>query len=199
MSDPMQQHLTTVLPEPPDASVTECRRRIDDWFAKNAPLIRWDTVETPLGMLFIAASERGLCRVELGVGDEKFLSLLDPLARTERASLTLETITAQFRRYFTNPRSRFDMPLDLTAAKPFQRKVLETIAQIPAGTVWTYRQVANAIGQPTASRAVGHALATNPLMIVLPCHRVVGSDGNLHGYRGGLDAKQRLLRLEGAL
>ncbi len=199
MTDPIQEHLKAVLPDPPDEAVTQCRRRIDNWFVGAAPLIRWDVIETPLGALYLATSAEGLCRVELGVGVKKFLSVLDPMARTEHDATILASITAQFRAYFSNPRGGFDLPLDLSRVKPFQQRVLETIAQIPSGTVWTYRQVAAAMGSPTASRAVGRALATNPLMIVLPCHRVVGSDGSLHGYRGGLEAKQRLLQLEGAL
>lgn len=199
MTDLLQHHLNAALPDPPDASLTQCRRQINGWFVETAPLLSWDMLETPIGTLYLAASSRGLCRVELGVSQERFLSQLDPMARTERNSTMLESITAQFRAYFTNPTNRFDLPTDLTRVKPFQRRVLDAIAQIPAGTVWTYRQVAQTIGKPSASRAVGHALATNPLMIVLPCHRVIGSDGSLHGYRGGLEAKQHLLRLEGAL
>jgi len=172
---------------------------VQAWFVETAPLIRWDVLETPLGPLHIAASERGLCRVDLGLRRDVFLTLLDPLARTERDVSTLKSMMTQFRAYFANPRMRFDLPLDLSHVRPFQRRVLETVAAIPAGTVWTYRQVASAIGKPSASRAVGHALSTNPLMIVLPCHRVIGSDGSLHGYRGGLDAKRWLLQMEGAL
>lgn len=199
MTDQTVKLLSDVAGSPPHEAVARSHRRVRAWFAETAPLIRWDGVDTPLGVLHVASSEQGLCRVDLGVSPAAFLAQLDPLARTERDSTTLANITEQFCEYFANPRTRFDLPLDLSRVRPFQRRVLETIAAIPAGTVWTYHQVAAAIGKPSASRAVGHALSTNPLMIVLPCHRVIGSDGGLHGYRGGLDAKRRLLQMEGAL
>ena len=142
-----------------------------------------------------------MCKLDFGVNQADFLSRLDPLARTERNPVALEPIAAQLRAYFADARTEFDVSLDLDRLTPFQRSVLMTARRIPPGTVWTYGQVAQTIGKPRASRAVGQALGRNPMPIVIPCHRVVASDGGLGGYSGGggLASKRWLLRLEGAL
>jgi O-6-methylguanine DNA methyltransferase len=133
------------------------------------------------------------------MSDAQSLSMLDPLARARRDSAAMAPYVHQLREYFDHRRSRFDLQLDFSQITPFQQRVLDAIRAIPAGSVWTYGQVAKAIGSPTASRAVGHALGTNPLLIVIPCHRVIGNDGKLRGYKAGLDTKQKLLQMEGAL
>jgi methylated-DNA-[protein]-cysteine S-methyltransferase len=180
--------------------VAGSRRRVHNWFAQTAPLIRWDVTESPLGPLYIAASAQGLCNVDFGVSRADFLNRLDPLARIEQDPAALALVAAQLRAYFAGDRCRFDLPLDLGRTTPFQRSVLQTARRIPPGTVWTYGQVARAIGKPKASRAVGQALGRNPIPIVIPCHRVVASDGGLGGYSGGgLESKRLLLRLEGVL
>lgn len=188
---------------PPAEAVAASRQRVRDWFSEAAPLIRWGEMETPLGPLYLAFSAQGLCRVDFGkrLTAEAFLSRLDPLARTERDEQALASVMEQFREYFSGERARFDVPLDMSQMRPFQRRVLRAALQIPAGTVWTYAQVAQAIGKPRATRAVGSALGSNPMPIVIPCHRVIGSDGKLHGYGAGegLPTKQWLLSLEGAL
>jgi O-6-methylguanine DNA methyltransferase len=174
---------------------------VQNWFAQTAPLIEWDIVESPLGPLYIAASERGLCSVGFGVSRADFLAGLDPLARTEQSPPALTPIAEQLQAYFAGARTSFDLPLDLSRLTPFQLSVLQAARRIPSGAVWTYGQVARAIGKPRASRAVGQALGRNPVPIVIPCHRVVASDGSLGGYSGGggLDSKRLLLHLEGAL
>jgi len=101
--------------------------------------------------------------------------------------------------YVEGRRNRFDLKLDWSSIKPFQRAVLQAAHKIPFGETRTYGWVARAIGKSQASRAVGRALATNPIPIILPCHRVLASDGGLHGYAGGLSLKKKLLQLEGAL
>ena len=186
---------------PPEGGVSESHRRVQNWFAQIAPLIQWDIVESPLGPLYIAASERGLYSVGFGVSQAGFLSGLDPLARTEQSQPALMPIAEQLQAYFAGVRTSFDLPLDLSQLTPFQRSVLQAARRIPSGAVWTYGQVARAIGKPRASRAVGQALGRNPVPIVIPCHRVVASDGSLGGYSGGggLDSKKLLLHLEGAL
>jgi methylated-DNA-[protein]-cysteine S-methyltransferase len=130
-----------------------------------------------------------------------FLSRLDPLARTERNPVALKTSTEQLQEYFAGARKRFDLPLDLTRLTPFQLSVLQTARGIPPGSVRTYGQVARTLGKPKASRAVGQALGRNPIPIVIPCHRVIASDGSLCGYGGGggLESKRFLLQLEGAV
>jgi len=195
------KHLSEAIGSPPTAAVAESRRRLRGWFAQAAPLLQWDAIESPLGPLYVVLSDRGVRHVDFGVSQADFLGRLDPLARTERNPTALAPITAQLQAYFAGARSRFDLPLDLDRLTPFQQSVLLTARRIPPGTVWTYGQVARAIGNPRASRAVGQALGRNPVPIIIPCHRVVANDMSLGGYSGGggLASKRLLLRLEGAL
>lgn len=170
-------------------------------FEQTAPLIRWDVFDSPLGPFYVAASKAGLVQIAFGEGEEAFLNRFDPHVRLVRNAAALAPITARLRAYFENPTIPLDLPVDLSGTSPFQRLVLEAIRRIPAGAVWTYRQVAEALGKPAASRAVGQALAHNPVPIVIPCHRVIGSDGSLTGYGGGggIATKRWLLQHEGAL
>ena len=184
---------------PHSTDIAHSRQNIDEWFVKTASPVWWDAFESPIGVLYLAASPRGLCRVDFFGDQADFLARLDPLARTEQNPKALASITTQLAEYFARKRREFDIALDLEHVAPFQRSVLQTALGIPAGLVWTYQQVAQAVGKPKASRAVGQALGHNPIPIVVPCHRVIGSDGSLHGYAGGLDRKRLLLELEGAL
>ena len=190
-----------VAGEPPVEAVAGSRRRVRTWFAGAAPLIQWDVMESPLGPLYIATSAQGLCSIDFGVDADVFLAGLDPLARTEANPEALAPVAQQLRDYFAGKRRRFDVKIDFSWMTPFQQRVLQTALSIPAGVVWTYGQVARAIGRPKASRAVGQALGSNPVPIVIPCHRVIGSDGSLHGYGagGGVASKRWLLQFEGAL
>lgn len=106
-------------------------------------------------------------------------------------------VRAQLEEYFRGERGAFDLPL-APAGSDFQRRVWDELARIPFGATVNYAQLAARVGRPGAARAVGRANATNPIPIVLPCHRVIGSNGSLTGYAGGIDAKRRLLELEGA-
>lgn len=177
------------------------REAINRWFADTAPLIRWDVIDSPLGSLYIALTDVGLCNLDFAVAEEQFLQHIDPLARTERDSKHTKKIAGQLEDYFVGKRTAFDLPLDLSKTTSFQYRVLQTTGTIPAGVVWTYGQVAKAIGKPKASRAVGQALGRNPVPIVVPCHRVVAGNGQLGGYSGGggIESKKLLLRLEKAL
>lgn len=195
------EKLVDAVGAPLSEDVQRSRRQVHQWFARTAPLIQWDVVQSPLGPLYVAATARGLCSVDFGVDANVFMSALDPLARIEQNPAALATVTRQLGEYFAGDRFRFDLALDLHRLTPFQQSVLQVTRGIAAGTVWTYRQVAEAIGRPTASRPVGQALGRNPVPIVIPCHRVIASDGSLGGYSAGagLDGKRLLLRLEGAL
>ena len=201
MNERELKQVVETLGGPPETALAGSRQRVEAWFAQTAPLLQWDVIDSPLGPLFFAASERGLCHVDFGVSQADFLSGLDPLARTEQSAPALAHFTGQLLAYFAGERSRFDVQLDLSRLTPFQLSVLQAARRIPPGSVWTYGQVARTIGKPTASRAVGQALGRNPVPIVIPCHRVVASDGGLGGYSGGggLDSKRWLLHLEGAL
>jgi methylated-DNA-[protein]-cysteine S-methyltransferase len=189
------------LASPQATAVMASRQRVTGWFAGVAPLIQWDVIPSPLGPLYIAASARGLRNVDFGVSEAEFIKSLDPLARTARDPAALASIAEQLHAYFAGTRLRFDAPLDLDQLTPFQASVLQTARRIPPGSVWTYGRVARTLGKPQASRAVGQALGRNPVPIVIPCHRVIASDGSLGGYSGGggLESKRFLLQLEGAL
>lgn len=163
------------------------------------------TVEAPFGLLFAAVSTRGLRRLEF-VGDlrepplQRAASDLiepdgEPMSAAEQAiAAALET---QLRDYFAGDRREFDIPLDVAGGSDFQRRVWQAVATIPFGETLTYADVAAMAGNPSAYRAAGTACGANPVSIVIPCHRVIGSDRRLHGYGGGLDIKAWLLQHEG--
>jgi O-6-methylguanine DNA methyltransferase len=189
------------LNAPPTEGAARSRRRVLDWFVQTAPRLDWDVIESPVGLLYLAASAQGLCSVDFGVERDAFLERLDALAHLEHNPQALAPVERQLGEYFAGLRRRFELSVDLSRLTPFQKSVLQATAGIGAGSVRTYRQVAEAIGKPRASRPVGMALAHNPVPIVIPCHRVIASDGSLGGYSAGagLDSKRFLLKLEGAL
>ena len=193
--------LKEVVGNPPEGAVAGSRQQVGDWFASTAPLLQWDVVDSPLGPLYLAVSAQGLCNVDFGLSETDFLAGLNPLARTKHNPAALAPFAGQLRDYFAAARDSFDLPLDLGRVTPFQLSVLQAVQTIPTGTVWTYGQMARAIGKPQAGQAVGQALGRNPVPIVIPCHRVIAADGSLGGYSGGggLASKRLLLDLEGAL
>jgi O-6-methylguanine DNA methyltransferase len=201
MDERVVKRVQETLGSPAETAVTGSRRRVTGWFVETAPLLQWDVIPSPLGPLYVATSAKGLCSVDFGVSEADFKKRLDPLARTERNPAALAPIAEQLQAYFAGTRLRFDASLDLDQLTPFQASVLQTARRIPRGSVWTYGQVARTLGKPQASRAVGQALGRNPVPIVIPCHRVIASDGGLGGYSGGggLESKRFLLQLEGAL
>lgn len=164
--------------------------------------VRWHSFKTPFGTMYVAATEKGLARVswqQRGAGtfvremESRFpgrpvVHDPEPLAEVER----------ELREYFAGERSSFDLPVDLSALPAFDRRVLEfAFSTIGFGEVIPYAELARRIGKPKAARAVGGALGRNPVAIVVPCHRVVCSDGSLGGYGGGVRYKERLLTIEG--
>ena len=195
------KHLRSALSAPADTALAHSRARVGKWFAEEAPLIQWGEMSSPLGPLFAAVNRRGLCAVDFGRRESDFLNGLDPRARLEKNPKAVQHVMAQLREYFAGGRSTFNLPVDISQLTPFQRRVLEVTSHIVAGQVWTYHRVAERLGRPHSSRPVGQALASNPVPIVIPCHRVIASNGSLGGYSGGsgLKAKRWLLQLEGAL
>jgi methylated-DNA-[protein]-cysteine S-methyltransferase len=193
--------LRTVLRGPTKTALLHSRARVRKWFAEEATLIQWGEMSSPLGPLFAAVNERGLCALEFGRQESEFLQRFDNRARLKKDPKAVERVLAQLREYFAGDRSNFNLPVDISQLTPFQRSVLDVACRIAPGQVWTYQRIAEELGRPRASRPVGGALAHNPIPIVIPCHRVVASDGSLGGYSGGsgLKAKRWLLRLEGAL
>jgi len=187
--------------KPSQTELAESRKRLRQWFARTAPLIEWAAMESPLGVLYIARNAAGICNLDFRIDELTFLERIDPLARAQRSTDALAPVLAQLEEYFAGRRRRFDVPVDLSQMTIFQQHVLNTAQTIPKGKVWTYGQVAQRIGKPRASRAVGQALGRNPIPIIVPCHRVIGKDGSMTGYSGGggVESKKWLLRLEGAL
>ncbi len=158
------------------------------------------TLESPIGELWIAVTPRGLACIAFDGQDRdalarQFASVLSPRVLT--APRLTDEARRQLGEYFDGRRQRFELRLDRRLMTPFAREVLGATARVPFGEVSTYGAVAQRIGKPTAARAVGAALGSNPIPIVVPCHRVVGASGALTGYAGGLDKKEFLLRLEG--
>ncbi|HEY3215058.1 MAG TPA: methylated-DNA--[protein]-cysteine S-methyltransferase [Candidatus Eisenbacteria bacterium] len=158
-------------------------------------------ISSPLGLLFVARSERGLRYLEFM--DRKSLKRMiashaDELAGAtwEPSLLELKSVVEQFDLYFNGMLQEFELPLDPQGSE-FQLKVWKALLEIPFGETRSYGQIASAIGNPKASRAVGLANHDNPLAIVIPCHRVIGADGSLTGYGGGMPRKRWLLAHEG--
>jgi methylated-DNA-[protein]-cysteine S-methyltransferase len=161
----------------------------------------YDIVDSPVGPLLVAASERGLLRVSFDPDPERELEQLGRIAgpRVLRAPRAVDNVRRELDEYFERRRDAFDLTLDLRELTPFSLRVLGELALVPYGATSTYGELAARAGKPGAARAVGTIMNRNPVPIVLPCHRIVGSTGALVGYGGGLDRKVLLLRLEGAL
>ena len=164
------------------------------------PPARYGSIESPLGPLWVAVSDEGVCEIGFGVNETE----ADYRHRLEARGFApvvdaeaVAPLAAQLEEYFVGRRRRFDVPLDFAGVSPFTRSVLEATAAVPFGHLSTYRQIADRIGHPRATRAVGNALGRNPIPVIVPCHRVVRSDATPVGYTGGLGIKQRLLSLEG--
>ena len=148
----------------------------------------YDLADTPLGTLLVATTDRGLDELSESFG-----------RRVLRVPRRVDGARRELDEYFDRRRTEFDLPMDLSHVPGFQLTVLHELARVPYGEVTTYGTLAARVGKPRAARAVGGAMHSNPIPIVLPCHRVVGASGSLTGYGGGLDRKEWLLRLEGAL
>ncbi|HVN83571.1 MAG TPA: methylated-DNA--[protein]-cysteine S-methyltransferase [Candidatus Binatia bacterium] len=158
-------------------------------------------LETPHGTMHVATSARGVCRIELPVARaaRRFERWLRTAGReTVNVSPLLARTLRELQAYFAGGLRRFTVPLDL-AGTEFQQRVWRTVASVPFGSTTSYGAVARAIGEPGKARAVGAANGANPVPIIVPCHRIIGADGSLTGYGGGLPLKLWLLRHEGAL
>ena len=159
--------------------------------------VRYDIVDTPIGNLLIAATDRGLARIHFDPAgqEEEALARLFGI-RVLRSPI--DEVRRELDEYFEGRRHDFDLPLDLRVV-PFNAEVLGELARVPYGTTTTYGALAAKVGRPRAARAIGTVMNRNPIPIVLPCHRVIGANGSLTGYGGGLDRKLQLLQLEGAI
>lgn len=162
-----------------------------------------ETEDTALGKFWLAGSDLGLVAVEWGLTRAEFEAYLS--RRFKRVVLyapeQLREAEDQLAEYLLGRRRVFTLAIDWTVLRPFQDSVLHATCAIPYGETRTYKDITEAIGRPHAARAVGRAEATNPMPLVIPCHRVIGVDGKLHGYgmAQGLKTKEWLLRMEGAV
>jgi methylated-DNA-[protein]-cysteine S-methyltransferase len=160
--------------------------------------VSFDVAETQIGPLLLAVTERGLCRISFDPEPDRETETLARTfgVRVLRAPRELDPVRRELDEYFEGRRRAFDLRLDLRGREGFSRDILERLAKVPYGEVTTYKSLAVEAGNPRAARAVGTIMNRNPIPIVLPCHRVVGSNGSLVGYGGGLERKRLLLDLE---
>ena len=164
--------------------------------------VAYATVDSPIGVITVASTPAGL--VALGLPNREPDEVVEDLAarispRVLEAPARLDEVRRELDRYFEGNLQNFDLPLDWQLTKGFRRRVLRQTARIPYGKTLSYKQVAAKAGNERAVRAAGSALGSNPIPIVVPCHRVLRTGGALGGYGGGLEVKEQLLRLEGAL
>ncbi|QOY36658.1 methylated-DNA--[protein]-cysteine S-methyltransferase [Anaerobacillus isosaccharinicus] len=166
--------------------------------------IFYDEMDSPLGPLTVVCSDLGVCLIEFGTLDNTLATIKvwlkknfikgDLIYCNER----VQPVITQLNQYFSGERAEFDLPIDLIGTK-FQCLVWETLKKINYGETKSYKQIAKEIGAPKAVRAIGGANNKNPIPIIIPCHRVIGSNGALVGYGGGVDKKEILLEIEGVI
>ncbi|NMD55306.1 MULTISPECIES: methylated-DNA--[protein]-cysteine S-methyltransferase [Tsukamurella] len=185
-----------------DDALAGLRARLAEDAAADGLLdVAYTTVDSPVGGLLLAATERGLVRVAYAREDhdavlEKLATAVSP--RVLRAPRRLDRAARELDEYFAGRRTAFDLPLDHALSHGFRQLVQSRLPEIGYGSTLSYTQVAELVGNPAAVRAVGTACATNPLPVVVPCHRVVKADGGIGQYVGGVEAKAALLQLESA-
>lgn len=160
----------------------------------DTPLVQ-TTFNSPLGPVIVAATDRGLAGVWFD--GQRHLPDMSGWRVDDRHPVLVRAVQ-QLTEYFKGRRTVFDLPLDLHGGTAFQQSVWQALLQIPRGATTSYAALSSGIGKPAAVRAVGAAVGRNPISVIVPCHRVMGSDGSLTGYAGGLDRKTALLKLEGA-
>jgi methylated-DNA-[protein]-cysteine S-methyltransferase len=159
-------------------------------------MIRYARYPSPLGEVIVIANDAGIWSVDFV--DAKYARRIDPEWIEDPQSSPLRECIRQLAEYFAGKRRDFDLPL-APRGTPFQERVWNEIARVPYGKTISYGELAKRAGAPGQARAAGAATGRNPVGVVIPCHRIVGADGSLTGYAGGLDRKQRLLELEGVL
>ncbi|WP_189936170.1 methylated-DNA--[protein]-cysteine S-methyltransferase [Streptomyces sulfonofaciens] len=196
------ERLRAALPAPDDAVMSRLHSRLAAQAGAAGILdVAYRTLDSPVGSLLLAATEKGLVRVAFAVQDHTLAlrQLAERVSpRVLRAPARLDEASRQLDEYFAGRRRLFDLPLDWQLSRAFRRDALARLPEIAYGHTASYAQVAAAAGSPRAVRAVGTACATNPLPLVVPCHRVIRSDGSMGRYAGGTGAKRFLLDLESA-
>lgn len=198
----MSEHNDLFTAPADPGALARLHRRLEQAAEREGLLdVAYRTVDSPVGSLLLAATPRGLVRVAYDIEDHDLV--LETLAarispRVLRAPGRLEVAARELEEYFAGQRRVFDLPLDRSLSHGFRLLVQEHLPEIAYGQTRSYRQVAELVGNPKAIRAVGSACATNPLPVVVPCHRVIPSDGTPGRYVGGPDAKITLMNLEAA-
>jgi methylated-DNA-[protein]-cysteine S-methyltransferase len=196
------EELLRAAPAPDTAGAI--RRAAERAEAEGLVDVTYSELDSPLGPLVAAATPRGLVRLAYEDFNGGLDAVLDHLAvrlspRILERGPQFDPLRRELDEYFEGRRRGFDLPIDWSLTTGFTQRVLQATAAIPFGEVSTYREVAAAAGSERATRAAGNALGSNPIPIVVPCHRVLRSGGKLGGYTGGLDKKERLLAIEGIL
>lgn len=179
------------------ATLTRARRAPKPRAGAPAP-IRFAAAECALGRVLLAATPKGVCWLSFADTDEQAeaaLRLAFPAGNATRDDAELAPYLASLQRHLAGDQPHLNLPLDVRGT-PFQHRVWAALLDIPYGETRSYKQVAEAVGAPAAVRAVARSCATNPVAVIVPCHRVIGTDGKLHGYAGGLHRKKWLLDLE---
>ncbi len=201
MMDTIEESLDTIYGTPPAGTeaLDRLRHSVQEW----QDAIWYDALrDSPVGPLFVAVGNQGVVAIEFGTDETGFVEELESRhgVTTIRSMERVSEVMSQILQYLSGDRRSFELDVDLRNSTDFQRKVLEAAVAVPPGYVSTYGEIAVRIGKPKSSRAVGQALARNPIPIVVPCHRVVAADGSMTGYSGagGIETKAHLLRLEGA-
>lgn len=161
------------------------------------PIYYYQDIPSPVGIIGLVANENGIRSISWGAFEPKSL-VARGVELKDTGHPLLEKAEIQLSEYFRGERHNFDLPL-ASVGTEFQKSVWDALTEIPFGATISYRQLAERIGRPTAFRAVAQAVGANPIAVVVPCHRVIGSDGSLTGFAGGLEAKKILLTLEGVL
>jgi len=198
----LKQRLGDGMAQPSADRWGRLRARLGERAAQEGLLdVAYADVDSPIGTLVVAITPTGVVRLAFD-GEERDQVLQELAARVSprllEAPARLDPVRRELQEYFEGRRTAFSLPVDWSLSGGFRRAVLTAAALIPYARTGTYRSVATEAGSPNAVRAAGSALATNPIPIIVPCHRVLRSDGGLGGYRGGLERKDALLRLETA-
>ena len=199
-TSPLTRNLAGGIAAPPPGQWEEVRARLAEGATDRGMLdVAYAPVDSPIGALLVATTVVGIVRVAFDNEDGD--AVLGELAarvspRVLEAPSRLDAARRELEEYFDGRRTRFGLPVDWQLTAGFRRQVLGATAEIPYGSTGTYTSVATAAGSARAVRAAGTALATNPVPVIVPCHRVLRSDGTIGGYRGGADRKEVLLRHE---